>query len=101
MVRDLKGGRYDLVIFDGVKPESPPQANALYFGVFPAGPSLCQAQGVLQPVILDWDIAHPIMQYIRDLSLVYIAKGQRGRAAAGRQEPDRRQPRLAGVHCFP
>jgi hypothetical protein len=24
-------------------------------------------------VVLDWDIGHPIMQYIRDLSLVYIA----------------------------
>ena len=25
-------------------------------------------------MILDWDIAHPLMQYIRDLSLVYVAK---------------------------
>ncbi len=74
VVRDVKGGRYDLVIYDGVKPDSPPEANALYFGVFPPGPAYGQAKDVPQPVILDWDIAHPMMQYIRDLSLVYVAK---------------------------
>jgi hypothetical protein len=76
VVRDLKGSRYDLVIYDSVKPETPPQANALYFGVFPPGPAYAKAREVPQPVPLDWDIAHPIMQYIRDLPLVYIAKGQ-------------------------
>jgi hypothetical protein len=74
VVRDVKGGRYDLVIYDGVKPDSPPEANALYFGAFPPGPAYAQAKEVTQPVILDWDIGHPIMQYIRDLSLVYVAK---------------------------
>ncbi len=74
VVRDLKGGRYDLVIYDGVKPDSPPEANALYFGVFPPGPAYAHAKDVAQPVILDWDIAHPMLQYIRDLSLVYVAK---------------------------
>jgi hypothetical protein len=74
VVRDLKGGRYDLVIFDGVKPDSPPAANALYFGVFPPAPAYAKTRDVSQPVILDWDIAHPLLQYIRDLSLVYIAR---------------------------
>ena len=74
VVRDVKGGRYDLVIYDGVKPDSPPEANALYFGVFPPGPAYAKPKDVPQPVILDWDIAHPMMQYIRDLSLVYVAK---------------------------
>ena len=74
IVRDLKGGRYDLVIYDGVKPEFPPEANALYFGVFPLGPAYASPKDVQQPVILDWDIAHPLMQYVRDLSLVYVAK---------------------------
>jgi hypothetical protein len=73
IVRDLKGGRYDLVIYDGVKPDASPEANALYFGQFPPGPAYANAKEVAQPVILDWDIGHPIMQYIRDLSLVYIA----------------------------
>ena len=74
VVRDIKGGRYDLVIYDGVKPDAPPAANALYFGVFPPGPAYAQPKDVPQPVILDWDIGHPIMQFIRDLSLVYVAK---------------------------
>jgi von Willebrand factor type A domain/Aerotolerance regulator N-terminal len=72
--REIKGGRYDLIIYDGVKPESNPQANALYFGAFPPGPAYATPKEVEQPVILDWDIAHPMMQYIRDLSLVYVAK---------------------------
>jgi len=74
VVRELKTGRYDLVIYDGFKPDSPPEANALYFGVFPAGPAFEKSKEVQQPVILDWDIGHPLMQYIRDLSLVYIAR---------------------------
>ncbi len=97
VVRDLKGGRYDLVIYDGVKPESPPQANALYFGVFPPGPAYAKPKEVQQPVILDWDIGHPLMQYIRDLSLVFVAKASIVELPAGRQEPDRQQPGLAGV----
>jgi Aerotolerance regulator N-terminal/von Willebrand factor type A domain len=74
VVRDLRGGRYDLVIFDGVKPESPPEANALYLGVLPPGLAYAKSKEVQQPVVLDWNIGHPIMQYIRDLHLVYIAK---------------------------
>jgi hypothetical protein len=76
IARDLKGGRFDLVIYDGVKPDSHPEANALYFGQFPPGPAYAKAKEIQQPVILDWDIAHPIMQYIRDLPLVYIASAR-------------------------
>jgi hypothetical protein len=83
VVRDLKGGRYDLVIYDGVNPDTPPQANALYFGVFPPGPAYAKAKAVQQPVILDWDIAHPLMQYIRDLSLVYVARASLVELPAG------------------
>jgi hypothetical protein len=72
--RELKGGRYDLIIYDGVKPESNPVANTLYFGEFPPGPAYAKSKEIQQPVILDWDIGHPMMQYIRDLSLVYVAK---------------------------
>ncbi len=77
VVRDIKGGRYDLVIYDGVAPETAPEANALYFGVFPPGPAYakaercpaarsrrCSTRGLTPPI--------PIMQYIRDLSLVVI-----------------------------
>jgi hypothetical protein len=83
IARDLKGGRYDLVIFDGVKPESAPEANALYFGVFPSGPAYAKTKDVSGPVILDWDIGHPLMQYVRDLSLVFVAKGQTVELPAG------------------
>jgi Aerotolerance regulator N-terminal/von Willebrand factor type A domain len=73
VVRDVKGGRYDLIIYDGVKPDAPPEANALYFGALPPGPAYAKSKDAQQPVVLDWDIAHPMMQYIRDLSLVFIA----------------------------
>jgi hypothetical protein len=72
VTRDIKGGRYDLIIYDGVKPDAAPEANALYFGVFPPGPAYAKAKDVQQPVVLDWDIAHPMMQYIRDLRLIFI-----------------------------
>jgi von Willebrand factor type A domain/Aerotolerance regulator N-terminal len=74
IARDMKGGHYDLIIYDGVKSDFNPQANALYFGEFPPGPAYAKAKEVQQPVILDWDIGHPMMQYVRDLSLVYVAK---------------------------
>ncbi len=72
--RDLASGRYDLVLFDGVRPEAPPAANALYFGALPAGREFPDARPVEGPVILDWDIGHPLMQYIRDLADVRILK---------------------------
>ena len=34
-------------------------------------------------MILDWNISHPLMQYIRDLSLVFVAKANLRRAPAG------------------
>ena len=54
-----------------------------------------------QPVVLDWDIAHPMMQYIRDLSLIFIATAKIVELPAGRQEPDRQQPGVAGLHRPP
>jgi hypothetical protein len=72
VVRDVKGGRYDLIIYDGVAPEVPPEANTLYFGVLPPGPAYAKAKDVQQPVVLDSDISHPMMQYIRDLYLIVI-----------------------------
>jgi hypothetical protein len=74
LAREVKGGRYDLVIYDGVSPETPPEANALYLGALPPGPAYAKSKPIEQPVILDWNISHPLMQYIRDLSLVFVAK---------------------------
>ncbi len=73
IARDMRGGRYDLVIFDNVKPDAHPEANTLYFGQFPPAPAYAKPKDIQYPVVLDWDIAHPMMQYIRDLSLVGIA----------------------------
>ena len=33
-----------------------------------------KARPLDRPVILDWDVSHPLMQYIRDLSTVAIVK---------------------------
>ncbi len=76
VAREIRGGRFDLILYDGVRPEAPPQANTLYFGALPPGPAYEKAKDVEQPVILDWDIGHPMMQYIRDLSLVFVARAK-------------------------
>ncbi len=72
--RDLKSGRYDLVIFDQFRPESDPQSNTLYFGALPPGKVYAESKPVQNPVILDWDVSHPLMQFIRDLSAVAVLK---------------------------
>jgi hypothetical protein len=74
IARDVKAGRYDLVIYDQFRPEAPPEANALYFGVLPPGPNFEKSKPASNPVILDWDVSHPLMQFIRDLPNVVIAK---------------------------
>ena len=72
--RDLRVGRYDLLIADRYRPETPPEANALYFGVLPPGPAYAKSHPIADPVILDWDVAHPLMQFVRDLPTVGILK---------------------------
>ncbi|MFO0956349.1 MAG: BatA and WFA domain-containing protein [Isosphaeraceae bacterium] len=74
VVRDIDSGRYDLVIYDRYRPTSPPAANTLYFGALPPGAAFDQPKDVEGPVILDWDIGHPLMQYIRDLRLVRVVR---------------------------
>ncbi len=72
--REIASGRFDLVVYDGVRPETAPEANALYFGVLPPGPNFDRPREVVTPVILDWDVAHPLMQYVRDMNTVIIQK---------------------------
>jgi hypothetical protein len=72
--RDLQVGRYDLVIADRYRPENPPEANVLYFGVLPPGPAYARSQPIEQPLILDWDVGHPLMQFVRDLPTVAVLK---------------------------
>lgn len=74
VMRDVRSGRYDLIIYDSFRPENPPEANALYFGALPPGPAYAKPKTLEWPIVLDWDVAHPLMQYIRDLSTIKIAK---------------------------
>ena len=74
IARDVKAGRYDLVIYDHTRPDAAPEANALYFGAMPPGPAYDKTRPLEHPVILDWDSAHPLLRYVRDLSTVAIAK---------------------------
>ena len=74
--RATSAGNYDLVIYDGVRPEQAPEANALYFGAFPPGAAFDTPKDLEQPAILDWNVAHPLMQYVRDLSTIRILKAQ-------------------------
>ncbi len=72
--REIRSGRFDLVIYDNVRPEAAPEANAMYFGVLPPGPAYANSKAIEQPVILDWDAAHPLLQFVRDLPTVAILK---------------------------
>jgi hypothetical protein len=72
--RDIASGRYDLVIFDQFRPEKAPEANAIYFGAFPPGPAFEKTREVTGPTILDVNASHPLMQFIRDLSVVLVNK---------------------------
>lgn len=74
--RALLAGLYDLVIFDRIAPEEPPASNALYLGAMPPGESFAAARLVEAPIVLDWDITHPIMQYVRDLPLVLVREAR-------------------------
>ena len=53
-----------------------PEANTLCFGVFPPGPFYSKFKEVQRPLILDWDVAHPLLSYIRDLSLIVVARAR-------------------------
>ncbi len=75
ITRDLLSSQFDLVIFDRARPETSPEANALYFGALPPSMNDVPSRNVEYPVILDWDVSHPLLQYIRDLGGVVIREG--------------------------
>ncbi len=72
--RDIAAGKYDLVIYDQFRPEANPEANALYFGAMPPGVNYEKTKEVTGPTILDVNATHPLMQFIRDLSVVLVNK---------------------------
>ncbi|WP_169976412.1 vWA domain-containing protein [Tautonia rosea] len=74
--RALLAGLYDLIIFDRVAPSDPPVGNTLYLGAMPPGETFERARLVEAPIVLDWDITHPMLQYVRDLPLVLIREAR-------------------------
>ena len=70
--REFSLGKDALTIFDNCAPEISPQNNSLYFGAFPPGKKFTEIKSFQNPTILDWDTANPLMQYLRDLSVVRI-----------------------------
>jgi len=72
--RDAASGRFDLIIYDRFSPEASPEANALYFGALPPGPAYEKSRTVESPAILDVNASHPLMQFIRELSVVRVLK---------------------------
>ena len=74
VAREVAAGKFDLVIYDKNRPDAPPAATALYLGALPPGKLYEDAKTLEGPIILDWNVAHPLMQYIRDLAQVRILK---------------------------
>jgi hypothetical protein len=74
VARDLASGVYDMAIFDRVTPAENPEANALYFGSLPPGPAYAKSTPVSAPIVMDWNVGHPLLQFIRDLPTIRISK---------------------------
>jgi hypothetical protein len=55
---------------------TPAEANALYFGAMPPGTVFDATRTAEYPVVLDWNLSHPLLQYVRDLALIRIAKAE-------------------------
>lgn len=70
--REMSLGKDALTIFDRCNPEIAPQNNSLYFGAFPPGNKFAELKPFQNPTILDWDTSNPLMQYIRDLTLIRV-----------------------------
>ncbi len=72
LARDVSSGRFDLIIYDRMTPAAAPAANALYIGALPPGKAYAGARTIEGPIVLDWDVSHPLMQFIRDLASIRI-----------------------------
>jgi len=70
--QSLDLGSDSLTIFDGCSPEKSPQNSTLYFGAFPSGDKFKELKAFENPTVLDIDTSSPLMQYVRDLTLVRI-----------------------------
>ncbi|MEJ5250993.1 MAG: VWA domain-containing protein [Chthonomonadetes bacterium] len=65
--------KYDVVVYDGIKPASPPEGNAVIIGTLPAWFPVVALQPVENSVVVDWHHTHPTMRYV-DLASVRLSK---------------------------
>ncbi len=69
---DGAGGRYDVVIFDGTKPE-PVKAKAVWLIGVADGEFVRKVGMDEQPMVVAWEREHPVLRFV-DLSAVLIDK---------------------------
>lgn len=65
--------KYDVVVYDGIQPSSPPEGNAIIIGTLPAWFPVVPLQPVENSVVVDWHHTHPTMRYV-DLASVRLSK---------------------------
>ena len=65
-------GAYDLIIYDRCRPEKMPLANTLFIGSVPPHGGWSAKDAVDVPQIIDFEAAHPLMQWL-DLGNVLLA----------------------------
>ncbi len=64
---------YDVVVYEGIQPSSPPKGNAVIVGTLPEWFPVVPLQPVQNSVVVDWHHTHPIMRYV-DLASVRLSK---------------------------
>ena len=57
-------GHYDLIIYDGLAPETMPQCNTLLFGAIPPNPALGEPRKLMGPVIAEVNDTHPLFRFL-------------------------------------
>jgi len=64
-------GDYDIVVLNGVLPESLPEGRYLIFGELPKWEGLKAEGEVQQPAVMDWDRRHPVARLV-NFSGLYV-----------------------------
>jgi hypothetical protein len=67
-------GEYDLIIFDRCQPPVMPQCNTVFLGSMPLEKEWKRGEQLIQPLIVDYDEIHPLMQQV-ELGDVEVYRG--------------------------
>lgn len=67
-------GEYDLIIFDRCQPPIMPQCNTIFLGATPLGELWKRGERLDQPLVVDYDEIHPLMQQV-ELGDVEVYRG--------------------------